>query len=100
MSDLRPAREDCLHELVYEVIVLVALDARLLKTHVAGVGQQVLVVRAHVQRYGQHAVRGDAPCSAVQSQLANGDAHAVHAQVTLSDYQAHRTKLVANREII
>jgi hypothetical protein len=52
-----------LHELVDEVKVLIPFESWLLHTHVGRVLEQLLVVGAHIQADGQHAVRGDPSCA-------------------------------------
>ncbi|MNJ28735.1 hypothetical protein D3C77_232820 [compost metagenome] len=86
------------HELVDEVVVLLAANALVGLTQVHGVIQQRLVVGAHVQRYGQTASGMDAGPQGIEGELADGDAHAPHPLIADAEdplavgdhYDAHR----------
>ena len=66
------------HELVDEVVVLLAANAPVGLPQVHGVIQQRLVVGAHVQRDGQAAGGVDARPQGIEGELADGNAHTPH----------------------
>ncbi len=70
------------HELVDEVVVLLAANALVGLAQIHGVIQQRLVVGAHVQRDGQAAGGVDAGTQGIEGELADGDAHAAHPLIT------------------
>lgn len=55
-----------LHEFLEEFEVFVAHESLLLDTHVGRVLEKFLVVCAHIQGDGQHAVRGNAAYKQIQ----------------------------------
>ena len=64
-TPVRRASKHALH-----LIVLIALQARVLQAHVQGVVAQALIVRAHVQHAGQHPRGVEARRRDIQIQLA------------------------------
>ena len=78
-------REDLLHgehELLQEVVVGIARQARLAEPEVERVGEQLLVVRPDVEHDRQRQLGRHAGARGVQGQLADRDAHAVGPEVT------------------
>ena len=78
----RPLVGEGSHELVEELLLLLCGDLGHAGAHVEGVIAQRLVVGAQIQAEGQRGVWVDAGAGRVQGQLADGNAHAVYAQVT------------------
>jgi hypothetical protein len=70
------------HELVEELLLLGCGDLFPAGTHVQRVLTQRLVVGAQVECEGQSRVRLDTSTGRVQGQLAHGNAHAVHAEIS------------------
>mmetsp|Transcript_25597 Transcript_25597/g.80132 ORF Transcript_25597/g.80132 Transcript_25597/m.80132 type:complete len:512 (+) Transcript_25597:550-2085(+) len=68
-------------ELVHELIVGRAAIAVVAQPDVARVGEELLVVRANVDVHRQAGARVDAGAGRIERQLADGDAHAIHAEV-------------------
>lgn len=66
-----PAVLHSLHELVHNIHVLLALQPALLDAQVVGTVQQILVVGADVDGYGQHTLGVHASRSHVQGELSN-----------------------------
>jgi hypothetical protein len=73
------------HELVHELLELLATDALLAQTDVEGVGQVLLVVGAAVEHDRQAHLGRHTGARRVQRQLADGDAHAVGALVAQAE---------------
>ncbi len=69
----------------HHFVVLGAGEAGLARAEVVGVLDEGLVVGAHVEGDGHDAVRGDPAAGRVERQLADGDAHAVDAQVAQAE---------------
>jgi hypothetical protein len=78
---LGPAVVHGVDKLVHERKVGVAAQARLGEAQVPGVGAQRRIVRARVEHGGHHLPRVDAAGGGVEHELADGDAHAVRAEV-------------------
>ena len=78
---LREAHTHRLHELVHELVVLVAAHARPVDAKVQRVGAQRRVVGADVKHYGQCVVRVEARARRVQRELPDRDAHSKRAEV-------------------
>lgn len=70
------------HELLHELLEALALLALLAQAHVERVREERLVVGTAVEHYGQAHVRRHTSARRVESEFADRDAHAVHAQVT------------------
>ena len=69
------------HERLHHLLVRLPPQPRMAVAHVAGILQQALVVRPHVQAHGQAHVRMQAACRHVQAHLPHRDPHAVRPQV-------------------
>ncbi len=69
-------------EVQANLIVAGTSQARLIEAHVQRVTAQALIVRAHINNDRQHPGRVEASSSDVQIELADGDAQAIHAQIS------------------
>ena len=76
---------DRLHELLDELVELGCRDARLPQAQVERIVEQLLVVRAEVDVHRQQVLRRHGGAGRVELQLADGDAHAVGAQVAQAE---------------
>lgn len=81
----RPALGESSHQLIHKLPLLIGGDLLPAAAHVQRVFPEGLVVGAQVQRQGEGGLGSDTRTSRVESQLANGDAHAIDAQVTQSE---------------
>ena len=82
---LREALLHRAHELVDELVVVLAAHARLVDARVERVGAEALVLGAHVQHDGQRVVRVEARARRVERELPDRDAHAERAEVAESE---------------
>src|SRR5699024_8592121 len=82
---VRPATMDCLHEQIHELGILTIADALVAPAHVHRIIEQVVVVGADIEHYGQRIRRADAAAGRIQRQLADRDPHTANTLVSQAE---------------
>jgi len=83
-KDVGKSHADRVEELVDKLKVGVAAQPVLYQSNVVGVVEESLVVRANIQAHRQNTMWRDPACCTVQSQLPDGNAHAIRPEVAES----------------